>query len=395
VLRKSRLCSALLYVMALAVCDTAREAEDAPSMASSEDAVTLAGGETCRACSLAVDTIGPTIGGPDDPTGVFWGDAVRMSVEGDGKLWLAPATTDGLVVRYDGPGAPEVFGVRGDGPGEFKRISGISAEGDSVLWVWGDREIRFVRRDGMVFSSEKRNRLPMSVHAMVPIGPLRFAMIGWFGPPVCANCPGAENHPPLHPLRIATFNEDGELLSHRPVEDIRVAPADPHAGDRGAVPVAASRFREGAFWTSAVDRLALQLRDSVGAVRRVLRVDAAWFPAWEEGSALRPPARVAWIREDDRGRVWMVVDGSIGALWEVSDPPKNSRPRDLSAEAMTDDRVSAVVVVDPDGEVVVLERVLPMRLVGPTGGALAVVGELPAGHQTVTPVRLSIRPAGG
>lgn len=392
--RKHRLCSALLCVVALAACDTAREAEDASSMASSPDTVTLSRGDTCQACSVVVDTIGPTIGGPDDPTGVVWQDAGRTSVGSAGELWVAPRN-DGQVVRYDGPGAPEVFAVRGDGPGEFRSmIRGLSAEGDSVLWVWGDREIRFVRRDGIEFLSERRNQLPVAVNDMVPIGPLRFAVIGWSGTAVCANCPGAENLPPMHPLGIATFSGDGELVSHWLVEDIGVAPAARAVSQRAAVPTTASRFGEGWFWTAAVDRLALQLRDSVGVVRSALRVDAAWFPVWEEES-YNPPARVRWIREDDRGRIWMVVDGSTEVLWEASGLAKNPQSGELSPDAMINDQVSVVVVVDPDRQVVVVERVLPMRLVGPIGGELAVVGELPAGYQTVTPVRLSLRQAGG
>lgn len=289
----------------------------------------------CPACEIQDQEV--AVLGTREGPGMLPGAPVHVARDDLGRYWLAFNAPE-LVMVFEGDGTPlGTVGRRGEGPGEFRMATALTAIGDSVVIY--DAQLRRASVVGPDLTV--RRSVPLRTQVWYSTS------IGW--PRVVVNTVGQD--PGGHGLRFQVFNvESGESEgAFGPVA---------RPGVQGQVaPVATPASQQDRFWTS--ERLSLRISEwsADGTVLQELSATPSWFPDGVDGRPGGPdeppdPLVQAIAGWDDR---LLMVAAVPGPRWREAWPRARERaPHAGAATPSASDLWQArVLVIDPDARRVV------------------------------------------
>ncbi len=279
--------------------------------------------EPCPGCALVISPIS-VIGDRDH--NALDGPVLGQALNRAGHVCVLALTNLRSVTEFDRSGRlVQQIGRTGDGPGEFRRASGLLVgAGDSVFTVHQAGTSVF-GPDG-VFARQYRGhqglQRPIRVEAGYAVRPIQRPILLESGDIVnLANPGGPAGNPIIH-----VYGESaGEARSFGPVtvdglrEGTAVSPPHVHAPSRGD-----------AFWIAPRAPYRLERWNRQGSIELVLERSAAHHPAtdyqvrYDEGRVVATYPFLSAIAEDSEGRVWTAVVDQVSGRPE--DPP-NDAPR--------------------------------------------------------------------
>lgn len=345
-----------------------------PGRSPSPDTVELqlASGD-CSRCRLVLDTIAPPIGGPEDPVGLTAIDAVRYAVDPLDDVWLAPATADGELYVYRQPLTPVRVAGRGDGPREFRSVTGVRPTPGGEAWVYSNAEIRAITVQSNTIVGETRSVVPINVYRLLPMASSHLLVNGW-----------GTYDDAVHALWRLQVDEERRIVSREPVAGFRVrSPTSRWAGRLSGAPIAPA---SDGFWVAAPERIALTHLDEQLRPTRVYDWDAPWFSEWDLTAPSPPLNTVWWVSSVRDGLIWLAV-GAPASWWGQGILPEETLELPLPDGS---GQVGVVVAIDVTEAVVTGEWLVPQRFLGVNHESVGLVREHADGHVSLTPVRFEL-----
>jgi len=325
---------------------------------------------------------------------IEFGDPIRLQGEfEDGSLRNAGPVLQGangrIYMFYEGSRsyidvfAPDgrrtglQIGREGDGPDEFRSLSHIRVDGDTLRTYDLQRQRRS-DFDGRTLELIRTVRLPSNQNALV-FEDGRTVLGGGIGTREAAG----------YPMHV--YDSAGDWLRSFGVEVPTLLPGMELSLWRSLAPEEGFRF-----WAARLNEYRIELWDAEGTLYRTLVGERSWFESWAqyetERSRVRPPQTTLFrLSVDEEGLLWIlfIVPADNWADAVSSDVDERGRLRLIPGRPY---RTTLLEVVDPDaGELLASHRFEPNRSVSfASPGALAVLWrdelELPRGH--LIPFRL-------
>lgn len=162
-MRRARLAVALAAAVAVACEEQPEAPADARVMYDTIDGVAHvvsgARGDWHRGGSWNVDRGGPSIGAADGPDEYTFGQVAGVVVGQDGRIYVGDAQASEVRVYSAGGEFVARFGRSGEGPGEFRNISGLARAPDGIAVLDGRlSRVTVFRPDGSVARSFRLER---------------------------------------------------------------------------------------------------------------------------------------------------------------------------------------------------------------------------------------------
>ncbi len=294
-----------------------------------------------------------TSDGLDDP---YWvSDVGDLDLLSDGRLAIAEFFSDRILVTSIMEGETQWVGRRGEGPGEYRYIRWVRADGDR-LHVF---DLINMRRTVLTAGFEVEHTNPLQ---FVDFG-LGLATLGDSAYVMNGVIPSPER------VGYALHLFDGEGKVVRSFDEMRGG-----HGLAGAVPgphrsLAVSR--DGGVWSASVSEYRIDLWDpGTGDRRRSLVREVDWFPAHDGRWSLTPdqprPPRIGGVKEDEEGWLWVLIHVASEHWEECLEATPPGAPAEVGEYRWREDcrgHDSRLEVLDPETGRVMAARTVPRSIV--------------------------------
>lgn len=315
-----------------------------PSLLSSQEVTHLrppSGGSVCSVAAERVATLGEVEGpGIVASTGV-------VSADSHGRFYTAHMAAPGQIVMFDSSGDHlQSIGRVGEGPGEYRAISGIHISTGDTIHVFDNGNTRRT-----VLSPYPDLEVVRTARMALPFQAWR-GVVGDSGSYVSAFPFGAANHIG-YPLHEAT--SDGEIRSFGS-ENPEFEP-----GSSLKLQRVATRAAGDMIWAGHRTRYQIDLWTRDNRRLQTLQRDTPWFTPYDQVAIVTPteppsPSMVG-IREDETRRLWVLVlvpaENWADGLREVT-ALNGERAYELASTSVTFDTV--LDVLDPTQGTVIASR---------------------------------------
>ncbi len=266
-----------------------------------------------------------------------------IEVDSKGRIWVAVSDALPKVYAPDGTFL-QFLGRKGAGPFEFAGAYGIARiPGDSMLVFDVDNSRASVVSSDL--SVVRSIRLPSFFHPIVSLSwPDTVVVSGAIVTPAAAGWP-------LHLVSLG--GSDLRVLSSLGYEQGQLRPNSPT--DQAQVVAQAT---DGSFWSADVLRYRVSRWSAKGTRLLTFERTASWFATasrdWLGNPNTPPPPRIAGIKEDPKGLVW-VVTHVASKNWRKGWPRVEAGAREVSVRSIRFDELfsSVVEVIDPQKRTVV------------------------------------------
>lgn len=316
-------------------------------LASAQDRMTIESEVACASCALSLMHM-VTLGGLADPS---VGTTKTVLIDSSGRILLRHDMTPHELLVFDSSGAfAQPVGRGGEGPGEFRFImTGALTAGDS-LHIF---DYQLLRETVLTPDFEVVETLSLP-------GPVRDVVFLDDGRIVVQSSIPTSNLVG-HPLHL--LDRERQIMTSFGSEDQIIRPDMPIYRVRRI-----EKADESSVWSAFMNQYVIERWSIDGERLNVLRRDAPWFEPWQYDKALSfrepPDATLEDIRQDDRGRLWILIRVP-GEEWEGGLTERDTADGRRVGIRDWDVAFDTVVeIIDPHlGVLVHSERVKPM-LVG-------------------------------
>jgi hypothetical protein len=341
------------------------------SSLSAQDTVRIRGREaSCATCRIVLARK-TTLRVPNDAPGLV--SPYTFAQDSRGRiLFNDPFGTLGIrVFSADGQYVTTV-GKRGQGPGEFMFVAGITFGPDDTLHVFGNAHWVFDRSGRPVrTTSMPDNLLPRAVLEVEN----RRVFNGTVSTP-------------------AAYGQPYHLVdaSGTVVRSFGLQAKETVRGQWSTLRVLANNGTA-AFLAGHVNSYSIEEWGTDGRLRRIVRREVDWYPDWTNWDSnparTRPPPRLMAMSVDALGRLW-TVSLVADAAWRPA-PPVSGEGRMATAGEMTELFDTIVEVIDlRRGTLLATQRFPQMMLAMPAPGVLVANSEDDKGEVVVDIWRVSM-----